>query len=365
VNTRGWLALALAFALACPADAQEPSVRRKKKKKPVAAETAVETPSTEEAPTELDAAPKPVKKKKKKPAAATPADAAALEAAEDPLATAREPAIPRAMPDEPPAAPAPAPKGVGLQLVVPKNKRVRAVTFYLEDAEEKAEVEDQATAEPNSIMNIGRGRPFEVGFKGEKVLESRRGLEDVAVIFYVFSGVIKLKEFEITPVFFKKGDDLEDTGETPAIWRLEVLAVNRIGDTDGRVLKTLDDQPLKIGEVNSFPFDVDIPAGKKVGVKLSLPLEKKVNKAVFLQLKASKKGKFPANVLTSRGDSEPDVIVQYNPSVRFTFVPRAGDLDTFSNPTESLIAQINRYIEKHGKGEEKVAVPLKVKVEYR
>lgn len=363
MNNRGWLALALAIALAWPTQAQSVTTRRKKKRKPVAEETAspaLSAPAEESPAAETDAAPGPRKRKARKPAA--PA-AEAEGPVEEPLARpSREPAIPPAMPDEP-SEPR-EPRGA-LKLKVPAGKRVRAVTFYLEDAAEKAEVEDQSGAEPNSIMNIGRGRATEIGFKGEKVQEKRRGLEDVSAIFYVFSGVVKLKEFEIKPDFFKKGDDLEDSGETPPVWRIEVLAVDAIGKTDGRVLKTLDDQPLKIGEMNTFPLEVEIPSGKKVGVRLSLPAEKKVNKAVFLQLKASRKGKYPANVLTSAGEGEPDAKVLYNPGVRFTFVPRAGDIDTFTNQAESLVGQINRYIEKHGSGENAITVPLKVKLEYR
>jgi hypothetical protein len=234
-----------------------------------------------------------------------------------------------------------------------------------ERTEERAVVEDQSPDAPDSILNVGRARSTEVGFKADRVVERGGRMADTAAIFYVFSGVVALREVSITPSYLKRGDELEDSGKTPAVFRIEVLALGRIGDLTGRTLHRMDRVAFTLGEPNTIPLDVEVPKGRKVGVRLSLPREDAPEGELFLQIKGARKGKFPVHLVRMPAVEGDVANVAYSPEVRFTFVPRAGDIDTFENPSESLVGQINRYIERHGADGGDVEVPLVVKVQLR
>lgn len=253
-----------------------------------------------------------------------------------------------------------------VRLRLPVGSRVEAVALVVE-GEESNRIEDQAAQDPDTVLTIGRLRSRVVGFDDSKVLE-RGQLADHAGVFYVFSGVEVLKEFSITPFFFRDGDEIVDTGRTPPIIRIEALVLDRIGDTEGEVARVLDGVALELGEENRIPLPVRIPRGKKAGVRVSIPQRGRKEKEVFLHVKAARKGRNPANQVTVTGGGSESTTTVFGAAVRFVFVARLGDIDTFGeDPRESLLAQINRYLARHrseGEGGE-VEVPLRVRLQLR
>jgi len=251
-----------------------------------------------------------------------------------------------------------------IPLRLPPGTRVKSVSLSLE-GEDQTVVEDQSAEEPDSIVNIGWTRDTTVGFDKSNQVLNKKKLTDHIAIFFLFSGVISVREFEITPSFFKHGDELVDNGRTPAMFRMEVLELNRIGDVEGRIVKVLDRVAFTLGEPNRIPLDVEIQEGKKVGVRLAIPGDMTSGQDVLLQVKASKKGRFAVRLLADDEAANGKESVRYQPHVKFAFVPRKGDIETFSNTAEGVAAKINRYLERNAAQGGDVEIPLRLKVELR
>lgn len=249
----------------------------------------------------------------------------------------------------------------GVSLKVPSDAGVKSVEVYLDVAGAAAR-EEQVGEESDAMLSIGRVGETIVDAEGGKV-ERKKKLVEQPVMFYLFSPTSHVQDFELSVVGAKTSEGFVTEGETPAQFQVEVVQLRGVGEVRGKVLKTIDGVAFKIGEGNRFPLDLEVAAGTTVGVRVSL--DRSVKEEASIQVKASKKGKYPANVLRWDGDGE---LVAgeglYHPAVSFGYrgAPETGKL-RLGNPLERLAEQINNYVKgQSGKGSE-VQVPLRVRVQ--
>lgn len=249
--------------------------------------------------------------------------------------------------------------GSGLvRLAVPKNRPVRWIDFRVEGAREER-VENQLAPNSDSLVTIGRVREAEIDLKKDFEVEDQ-GLIDSQAIFYQYSGLIRLNRVELIPTFLRMGQEMRTEGRTPPFFTVAILDLEKVGDLEGEVIQRFDRVGFTLGEPNRFHVGKDILPGRAVGVRVGLAGSLQGGE-FYLQIKASRAGKFPAHVIQS---SHRVAEVAYHPAVRFFYEPDKSAAQVIRDPIQDLISQINAHLESQPAPGGIVEIPLRVKVGY-
>lgn len=251
-----------------------------------------------------------------------------------------------------------------LTMKVPAEASVQDLEIYL-DVEGSAAREEQIAESPDSLLTIGRVRQSLVDFQDANVRKKER-LVDQPVMFYLYSPTSKVADFEITVQAAKTAEGISTEGATPKQFVIEALELREFGDAKGKVLKRFDDVSFKIGEVNRFGLGLDLEAGRTLGVRVWA--EKGGKGEMAIQIKANKKGRYPAKIL--RRDSDDGAMAGegvYNPDIAFSYrgAPAGGKKLVVGNPLERVVEQINNYLKGQTDKTGSVTIPLKVRVQMR
>ncbi len=257
------------------------------------------------------------------------------------------------------AATAQAAQETGINVRLPAASKVKNIEVWL-DVEGSSAREEQVAENSDSLLSIGRVRTLVVDVQGGQMAKAKN-IVDQPVLFYLYSPSTKISAFEINVQSAKTAEGFVTEGMTPKGFVVEAMQLNSVGEARGKTLKRFDDVSFKIGEPTVFPLNLEIPDGKTLGVRV---WTQKGSDELSIQIKASKKGKFPAHILARNADGEavPGEGC-FNPDVTFSYrgAPAGGKFVT-GNPLERLVDQINNYV-KGQEGKSEVTVPLKLRVQ--
>lgn len=251
-----------------------------------------------------------------------------------------------------------------LTLKVPAEASIQELEIYL-DVEGSAAREEQVSDSPDSLLTIGRIRQSLVDFQDANVRKKNRVI-DQPVMFYLYSPTSRVADFELTVQVAKTGEGILTEGTTPKQFVIEAIELREFGDARGKVLKRFDDVAFKIGEVNRFGLGLELEAGRTLGVRVWA--EKGGKEEMAVQIKANKKGRYPAKIL--RRDADEGAVAGegvYNPDIAFSYrgAPTGGKKLMMGNPLERVVEQINNYLKGQTDKSGSVSIPLKVRVQMR
>ncbi|MBW7875969.1 MAG: hypothetical protein H3C47_08280 [Candidatus Cloacimonetes bacterium] len=139
-----------------------------------------------------------------------------------------------------------------------------------EEVEDLILREDQKSADSDNMMQIGSKALITLGknykqkirFKNSKMTSSE-------AVFYLFEQGDELKSIFIEPKYYTKGTEFNSDGKTEPVFRIEVFEVGTVGDTEGRLMKSIENLSLHIGKENEIVINQPINSGTRVGVRLS------------------------------------------------------------------------------------------------
>ncbi|PCJ19325.1 MAG: hypothetical protein COB02_08020 [Candidatus Cloacimonadota bacterium] len=130
--------------------------------------------------------------------------------------------------------------------------------------------EDHNSDGPQSMVQIGVKSVLTMkkNYRGKLRVKNTRKVES-SLYFYLFKKASELKSIYLTPKFYTKGNEFISDGGTEAVFRLDVIEVNNIGDTKGRLIKTLKGIAFELGVENRIDLNHVLTPKKKLAFKLS------------------------------------------------------------------------------------------------
>lgn len=229
-----------------------------------------------------------------------------------------------------------------------------------EDMQDLVLREDQKSADPDDMLQIGSKSLLTLRKNYKKQIRFKNTTRTTSEgVFYLFEGGDELKAFFVEPKYYTKGTDLLTSGKTDPVFRIEVFEINTVGDSEGRLLKTLDGLALEIGKENEILIQQPVNTGTRVAVRL-MAMETEDNHVLHIPVR--KTGNFLC--LYDDGVNE-GYSRHFNASVGFRYLRRDHAARTRRLRAFQMVSdEINNFVRNsayYGSGKV-VEIPLKIRM---
>ncbi len=158
-----------------------------------------------------------------------------------------------------------------ISLTVPGNRTLDTIQFGVDFDELQAiELsEDQGSEEPDDVIQIGSKNVLTLKMNYKKKVRYRNTkMTSSEAVFYLFENADELKSVTITPRYYTKGLEFNEHGKTEPVFQIEVMEVGRVGDAEGRIMKSIDNLSFEIGKPNEVMLNVNVNSGRRVALRL-------------------------------------------------------------------------------------------------
>ena len=247
-------------------------------------------------------------------------------------------------------------------ITIPGNRLLKSMKLGVELPQNPniLTTQNQSNNFPDFMVQIGnlskvtftKSRKGKLRYKNSKQ-------NSVQAIFYLYDNVELVKTFTIKPRFYSKNNEFHSEGITDKVFILEFLEIDRVGDTEGKVLKKIESVGFKIGYENSFDLDLKPSNGKKIAVKL---LTQGVGQQ-FLHFATNKSGEYPFDLTDLRGRL---VKRGYSAPISFSYVASRPPNSNQSKESRflQLTNEVNHFVKSHKDyGKDRVIeVPIKLQM---
>ena len=247
-------------------------------------------------------------------------------------------------------------------ITLPANRILDSMELGVDFDKERDLVaqEDHSSTSPQGMIQVGSKSVITMtkSYRGKLRLKNTKKTNS-AVYFYLFKRALELKSIYLTPKYYTKGNDFLSSGGTEAVFQLDIIEVNNVGDTKGRLIKTLKGLAFKVGVENRIDLNHVLTAKKKLAFKLSAQSDQGIH---VLHFATREKGTYPAKYDSGVKKS---LIEVYNLPLRMIYT--IGDSSKSQAQFKifrKLTEEINKFVRSSAAygTDEILEIPLKLKM---
>lgn len=247
-------------------------------------------------------------------------------------------------------------------ITLPANRVLSSMEIGVDFDKERDLVaqEDHSSEAPQGMIQVGSKSVLTMkkNYRGKLRVKNTKKVNS-AVYFYLFKKANELKSIYLTPKFYTKDNELRYEGGTEPVYRLDLIEVDGVGDTKGRLVKSLKGIAFKVGVENRIDLNYVLNPKKKLAFKLSAESKGGIH---VLHFPVRSKGTYPS---TYDSGVKKELSEVYNMPLRMIY--------TIGNSTKTiaqykifrkLTEEINRFVRSSSAfgSDEILEIPLKLKM---
>lgn len=228
-------------------------------------------------------------------------------------------------------------------LTIPADRLLGNISLKVsvEESRDLVETEAQRTENPSEVVFVGHRRDVSVRKDRRGRIRLRQGKpKEGVLIMYPLAPVFEIKTITFRPRFYTREEVFHDKGTTDPDFALDILEIDKIGELEGTVVKSLEGLSFKIGEDNLMEIHHRLSEGKRAAIRLRSSTEK----ISYLHVPMNNLGTYPA-FYVENGKRSRKI---FNPPISISFILSSETKGIQRQiPMRYLTRDVNRYLQSH------------------